>query len=577
MFLSDLIPTVEHYVSAISRCIRGKHLKLGMSLHSHLIKTSLCSDPFIASHLINMYSKCGSIQSAQKAFDDLPVKGTHSWNVIVSGYTRAGHFDKALNLLDEMPQRDISSFNALISGLSRHGLYKDSFYVFKMVQREYGFIYMDEFTMVGIVGSCACLASLRLLRQVHGAAIIFGLQFNRIVYNSLIDAYGKCGELDAAGKLFDLMTDRDVVTWTSLVEANVRANRLDDALRLFGEMPSKNAVSWTTLITGFIRSGRGLEALDLFSKMKEEGVLPGPFTFVSILSACADLALFERGKLIHAQLIKASGTNDFLNVFVNNALIDMYSKCGNIRSAEILFERMPEKDIVSWNSLITGLSQNGHGHRSLSVFRKMVAENVKPSSVTFLVVLSACSYTGLDVEALQILDSMEKDHGVLPSSDHFAVLVDLLGRKNRLMEAVKVIKRVPDKSNHVALWGSLLGACRLHGNLDIAGRAAEALFDLEPWNAGRYVMLSNIYSADNRWDDAQRVRKLMEDRGLKKDVANSWIEVNDVRHEFAAKDRYHSQIDQVFYVLERLRDHIKESGHVPETDSLYLSFSDDGS
>lgn len=577
MVLSDLFLTIERYASVINKCINSKHLKLGMSLHSHLIKTSLFSDSFIANHLINMYSKCGSIQDAQKAFDDLPVKRTHSWNIIISGYSRAGHFKKALNLLDEMPQRDLSSFNAMISGLSRHGFYKDSVCMFRMIQKKYQCICMDEFTMVSMVGNCACLAALMLLRQVHGVAIVIGLKFNRIVYNALIDAYGKCSAPDAAGKLFDLMTDRDVVTWTSLVEAHVQADRLDDALRLFGEMPSKNTVSWTSLITGFVRNGRGLKALDLFSRMREEGVPPGSFTFVSILSACADLALIERGKHIHAQLIRCSSISDFRNVFVNNALIDMYCKCGSMRSAEILFDRMVEKDIVSWNSLITGLSQNGLGYRSLAIFKKMVEENVKPNSVTFLAVLSACSYTGLDVEALQILDSMEKDHGVLPRSDHFAILVDLLGRKNRLDETIEIIKRVTDKSNHIALWGSLLGACRVHGNLNIARSAAEALFDLEPWNAGRYVMLSNIYSADNRWDDAERVRRLMEDRGLNKDVGSSWIEVKDVRHEFTAKDRYHSQMDQVLYVLGRLTVHTKESRNVPESNRPYASFDDDGS
>ncbi|PKI79425.1 hypothetical protein CRG98_000172 [Punica granatum] len=578
MFLTDhLIPPIEHYVSLIQKCISSKNLKLGMSLHSRLIKTSLCSDLFFANHLINMYSKCGSIGSARKAFDDLPVKETHCWKVIISGYSWAGHFEEALNLFDRMPQRDISCFNALMSGFSRHGLHKDSVSMFRILQKEYRYVCMDEYTMVGIVGNFACLGALMLLRQVHAVAVVIGLEFNRIVYNALINAYGKCGELDVSHKLFDLMADRDMVTWTSMVAAYAQADSLDDALRLFGEMPSKNAVSWTALIMGFVRNGRGLEALNLFSRMQEEGVRPGPFTFVGVLSACADLALIERGRHIHAQLIRCSTINDFRNIFVNNALIDMYCKCGSMRAAEILFERMLEKDIVSWNSMITGFSRNGLGHKSVAIFKKMVEENVKPNNVTFLAVLSACSHAGLDFEALKILDSMEKDYGVSPRSDHLAIMVDLFGRKNRLEEAMEIIERVPDKSNHVGLWGSFLGACRVHGNLDVARRAAEALFELEPRNAGRYVMLSNIYAADNRWDDARRVRKLMEERGLRKDLANSWIEVKDVRHEFAAKERYHGQIDCVYDVLRRLTDHIKESGYVPKTNSTYISLDDDGS
>ncbi|KAI3427453.1 uncharacterized protein J3R85_009494 [Psidium guajava] len=564
MFFSDVVPTIDRYVSLITRCVAKKHLKTGMALHSHLIKTALAGDPFIVNHLISMYSKCASIQSAHKAFHDLDTKNGCSWNTIISAYARIGDFKKALGLFDEMPQRALVSYNSLISGLSRHGFYVESLSIFMQMQKEYDCLFMDEFTFVGVVGACARLGALKFLRQFHGVAIIMGLEFTSIIYNSLIDAYGKCGGADICRALFDVMPEKDIVSWTSMVFAYTRAHNLDDACAIFNNMPARNTVSWTALIAGFAQNGHGDEALDLFVQMHEEGIQPSPHTFVSVLCACADQALAERGKQIHGCIVRTCFNIDLGNIFIWNALIDMYCKCGDMRSAQVLFLRMPERDVVSWNSMITGFAQNGLGHESLVFLKKMLETNVRPNHVTFLGALSACSHTGLDVEALQIFNSMEKDYSLQPRSDHYSILVDLLGRKNRLEEAMDLMESVSDKSDHVGMWGALLGACKVHGNLVIARKAVDALLKLEPRNAARYVMLSSIYAATNRWDDSCGVRKQMENRDLTKDVANSWIEVKNEMHKFPAKDRFHYRIGDIDEVLGKLACHMKEAGYVPE-------------
>nr|XP_009761483.1 PREDICTED: pentatricopeptide repeat-containing protein At4g19191, mitochondrial-like isoform X3 [Nicotiana sylvestris] len=257
-----------------------------------------------------------------------------------------------------------------------------------------------------------------------------------------------------------------------------------------------------------------------------------------------------------------------------NALVDMYSKCGDMISAMRLFERLDGKDRVTWNSIINGFAQNGNGVMSLFMFEKMIEIDTTPNHVTFLGVLSACSHCGLLSEGFQYLHSMERKYDIVPQLDHYAILIDLLGRKNMLGEAADLIKRAPWGRDNIGMWGALLGACSLHGNLKLARRVAENLFELEPDNAARYIMLSNIYAAAGMWGDARTLRRYIYDRGLVKETSYSWIEINNIRHKFIAKDKSHSQLEEIKELLLKLVDPMKDVGYIFQIECSYFLVDD---
>ncbi|XP_078441192.1 pentatricopeptide repeat-containing protein At1g25360-like isoform X2 [Wolffia australiana] len=488
MLVSEIAKSVELFSIEIARCIAGRRLEGGEILHGRFIKTSFILNTFLANRLAHLYAKCGRIAAAEAVFSETPFKNAHSWNTIVSSFSTIGRFDSSLEFLLKSPHQSEISFNSLISGLARRGLHRRALQIFrKMLSSDAKrVIQADKFTIVAVAGACGGALDLVSLRQVHGAIVSRGVDLDLVTINAMIDAYGKCGQAEMAWLLFQRMISRDVVSWTSMVSAFSSSTRLDEARLLFAAMPLKNAVSWATLIAGYSKNGQGDEALKLLPAMIEQGVSPNPFALVSALRACACEGAIGRGREIHGY-VSRRGDLSQNNIFLENSLMGMYAKCGEVACAEKLFERMRKRDVVSWNTMVTGFAVNGDGGRALAFLKEMIETGLAPNDVTFLSALSACSHGGFFDEARQLLLLMKK-LGLSPSPVHCAAVVDLLGRKSGLKET------------------------------------KEALFQLDSWTGARYVTLSNVFAAARCWDEAGELRKIMKEKGLRKDVARSWIE-----------------------------------------------------
>jgi pentatricopeptide repeat protein len=291
--------------------------------------------------------------------------------------------------------------------------------------------------------------------------------------------------------------------------------------------------------------------------MKLAGVKPDLKCFASVLPACANLAALEKGMEIHEEINRSEFQ---LDVFVENALIDMYAKCGQIDKARELFDKMCQRYVVSWNTMIGGYAVHGLGKEAIKLFEQMQQSGVNPDHVTFVCVLSACCHAGLVDEGWQYFDCMGRDYHIQPTMEHYVCMVDLLGRAGRLDEAEDFINKMAIK--HASVWRCLLGVCKLRNNVELGERVAERLYDLDPENATPYVLLSSIYAAAGRWDDAKNVRRMMKDRMIKKTPGCSWIEVNKQVHAFLMGERSHPQAKEISAKLETLTTELKTTGYV---------------
>lgn len=350
---------------------------------------------------------------------------------------------------------------------------------------------------------------------------------------------------------------------TTLVDFYAKFGLVFHTRRVFDGMPEKNVVSWSAMIGCYAKNNRPFEALELFHGMMEEvhDNFPNSVTMVSVLQACAALSALGQGKVLHAYILR-KGLNSIISVV--NALVTMYAKCGSLEAACRVFHRMSRKDIVSWNSMISGYGIHGFGREAIQLFEELTDAGVEPNIITFVSVLGACSHVGLVEEGKSFFESMVRKYNIIPSVEHYACMVDLLGRAGQLDEAANIIEMMRIEPDPV-VWGSLLGACRIHGNVELAERASIRLFELEPLNAGNYVLLADIYAEARMWDNVDGVKKVLEARGLRKVPGCSWIEVKKKIYSFVSVDEMNPRIEQLHAFLLQLSTEMKDRGYVPDT------------
>ncbi|XP_031503627.1 pentatricopeptide repeat-containing protein At2g13600 [Nymphaea colorata] len=526
--------------SALSSCAGVGALDIGLQIHGSVVHSPVYCNYYVGSALIDMYAKCGEVESAQSIFEEMPERNIVSWNTLITCYAQNGPADRALQLFSLMSDQDVCP---------------------------------DEVTLSSVVNACSCLSAVREGAQLHALVIKSNFEDDMVLGNALVDMYAKCNRIGDARQVFDRMPLRDVVSATSLVCGYAKAANIEDARRTFSRMAERNVVSWNALIAGYTQNDQNEEALNLFQQLKRESFRPTHYTFGNVLNACANLADLQHGKQLHGHVIKhgfqfKSGPE--CDIFVGNSLIDMYAKCGSVEDAYQAFVKMKERDRVSWNVMIVGYAQNGHSDQALTLFNDMVLSGEKPDGITMIGVLCACSHTGLVDEGWKYFDSMTSQHGLIPSRDHYTCMVDILGRAGRLDEAEQLVKTMPIPPDAI-LWGSLLSACKVHGNVELGKRVAEKLFELDPQNSGPYVLLSNIYAETGKWREAIKIRRLMKDRGVIKQPGCSWIEVGNEVHVFMVKDTSHPQMKEIYRLLQMLEMETRNHGYFGAASSFLFS------
>ena len=332
---------------------------------------------------------------------------------------------------------------------------------------------------------------------------------------------------------------------------------------MFSKLDKKNLVSWNVMIAVYVNSSMPAEAVDLYSQMDVQGIEPDAISVASVLPACGDLSALLLGRQIHKYVERKKLRPSLL---LENALIDMYAKCGSSAEARAVFDGMQFRDVVSWTSMISAYGRSGKGCDAVALFSKMQHSGLCPDSIAFVSVLSACSHSGLLEEGRYNFKLMTERYKIIPRIEHFACLVDLLGRAGKVEEAYSIIRQMPMEPNE-RVWGALLGACHVYSNMDIGLLAADRLFRLAPEQSGYYVLLSNIYAKAGRWNDVTTIRSIMKRKGLKKMPAVSNVEINDRVYTFLAGDQSHTQSKEIYKELDVLVGKMKEAGYVPETDS----------
>ncbi|XP_057964152.1 pentatricopeptide repeat-containing protein At3g24000, mitochondrial isoform X2 [Malania oleifera] len=514
LYVLDLIdrgsvqPDRTLYNKLLKKCTLLGKLKEGRLVHAHLLNSAFFSNDIV-------------IQ-----------------NTVLNMYAKCGCLDDARNLFDQMPSKDMVTWTALITGYSQNDRPEDALVLFPQMLR-HGFK-PNQFTLSSLLkaSGTGTAPSHWHGRQLHAFCLKYGYHSNVYVGSSLVDVYARCSLMEEAQSLFDGLL------W-------------------------KNEVSWNALIAGHARKGEGEHAILFFSKMLRDDFEPTHFTYSSIFSACASTGALEQGKWVHAHMIKSGGK---LIAFVGNTLLDMYAKSGCIEDAKIVFNKLVNRDVVSWNSMLTGFAQHGLGKETMKWFEEMLRLRVKPNEITFLGILTACSRAGLLDEGQYYFELMHK-YKIDPQVSHYVTIVDLLGRAGLLDRAERFIREMPIEPT-AAVWGALLGACRMHKNMELGTYAAERVFELDPHDSGPHVLLSNIYASAGRWSDAAKVRKMMKESGVKKEPACSWVELENVVHMFVANDDAHPQREEIHKMWEKISEKIREIGYVPDTSHVLL-FVDD--
>ncbi|EPS62011.1 hypothetical protein M569_12781, partial [Genlisea aurea] len=485
------------FISLLRKCKSTSDLK---RIHTQMEKHSLFRSSFLVTKMLDVCDQNGDIEYAGFLFRKVPEPNIFLYNAVIRVYTNNGYYLLA-----------IDAYKQLLGSS----------------------LFPDRFTFPFLIRACRGLLDLQLGKQVHGHVFKHGLVKNVMVENSLLDMYVKCDAIADGHSVFDRMSERDVVCWNSLISGNMKLGRLRTAGALFEGMPVRNTVSWTTMISGYAKAGSFGDALSVFRRMQlSGGVEPDWISLVAVLPACSQLGGFETGRWIH----RYADRKGLLRITpLCNALMEMYMKCGDVERAMQLFDTIPERDVISWSTAISGLASHGGAREALDLFRRMQELKTEPNGITFVGLLSACAHAGLLDQGLKYFELMQKAYNIEPGVEHYGCIVDLLGRAGKIPEAMEVIEGMEVEPN-VEIWSSVLSSCRNHRNLEAAVVATGRLMELEPDGAGNLVALANVCGDLQMWEGVKSLREMIRRRRRRRVGGCSMIEVNCGVHGFVSGD-----------------------------------------
>ncbi|MQM00228.1 hypothetical protein Taro_032962 [Colocasia esculenta] len=453
-------------------------------------------------------------------------------------YMKNGEVGEARKVFDGMVDRDVVAWNTMLTGYSQNGRPEEALEVYDRM-RQVG-VAVDYVAVASVLAACSQLRQINLGSWLHSWVLKTGFAADVVVATALVDMYANCGELRLAKQVFK-------------------------------EMSSKDLIAWNCLICWCAETGLTVDAFELFVEMQRCGLKPNGSSLAGVLPAVAQFGSLKLGKSCHGFIVRNVLDAD---EFVMTALMDVYAKSGDLSVARKLFDTMSTRSVVSWSAMISGYGAHGCGAEAVSLFDKMLAHKIQPNYITYIGVLSACVHAGYVEKGRLYFQQMVRDHRINARLQHYTCMVDLLGRAGLLDEAMDLIKEMPFEASP-DIWGALLGACRIHGNVELAKYAADRLFELNPSDPGFYVLLSNIYAAADMWSEVRRVRGVMRDLGLRKPAGWSSIEIGSYVHSFISGDKSHSDSDEIYKKLDELTGTTKRAGYVPKTEVVLHDVEDD--
>ncbi|OMO50253.1 hypothetical protein COLO4_38156 [Corchorus olitorius] len=504
--------------TVIGACVDLGAIEYGKQIHAHMVVEGLKFDPVLCSSLINLYGKCGDLDSASRVLNLVKEPDDFSLSALISGYASCGRMADARLIFERKNDPCVILWNSLISGHVFNNEEFEALALFSQMRRKG---VQGDFSSIAVVlSACSSLCISGHVKQMHGYAHKVGVLCDLIIASTLIDAYSKCGKPNDACKFFSELQAYDTILLNSMITVYSTCGRIEDAKQLFKTMPHKTVISWNSMIVGLSQNGCPIEALDLFCKMNKLDLRIDKFSLASVISACASISCIELGEQVFAKATLIGLESDQI---ISTSLVDFYCKCGLVEYGRKIFDTMTKSDEISWNSMLMGYATNGHGLEALQLFNKMRGAGVKPTDITFTGVLSACDHCGLLDEGLKWFDSMIWEYHIDPGIEHYSCMVDLYARAGCLEEAMNLIEQMPFKAD-ANLWSSVLRGCVAHGDKTLGMKVAEQIIELDPQNSGAYIQLSSLFATSGEWEISAAVRSIMREKQIQKNPGFSWAD-----------------------------------------------------